>query len=66
MEKGHVIMSSLKSNEIVRGAEIVIKNFNHDVEPSIHPDYQQKNVSQKIINIIQSYTHYVNRKNWFK
>jgi UDP-N-acetylglucosamine 2-epimerase (non-hydrolysing) len=66
MEKGHVILSSLKSNEIIRSSEIVMKNFNKDVGSSIHPDYLQINVSQKIVNIIQSYIHYINRKTWFK
>jgi UDP-N-acetylglucosamine 2-epimerase (non-hydrolysing) len=66
MEKGQVIMSSLKSKEIIRSAEIVIKNFNKDVESSVHPDYLQINVSQKIVNIIQSYIHYINRKTWYK
>ena len=66
MEKGFVITSGLETKDIIQSAHIAIKSFNNNFEPNIHPDYSQKNVSEKVTNIIQSYIHYINRKVWFK
>jgi len=66
MEKGFVITSGLETKDIIQSAQIAIKNFNNNFESNIHPDYSQKNVSEKVTNIIQSYIHYINRKVWFK
>ena len=32
----------------------------------IYPDYAMNNVSENVVKIIQSYTHYINKKTWFK
>jgi UDP-N-acetylglucosamine 2-epimerase (non-hydrolysing) len=66
MEKGFAIISSLNAEEIIKSVEIVLKRFLSNPEPDILKDYSESNVSDKVINIIQSYIPYINRKTWFK
>lgn len=65
-EKSFSIMSGLKSDDIFESAEIVIKKFNNHVNEDLHPDYMQKNVSDRVVTIIQSYINYINQKTWYK
>jgi UDP-N-acetylglucosamine 2-epimerase len=66
MEKGFTMISSLSAEEIIKSAEIVLKRFLSNPQPDILKDYSESNVSDKVINIIQSYIPYINRKTWFK
>jgi UDP-N-acetylglucosamine 2-epimerase (non-hydrolysing) len=66
MEKGFTMISSLNAEEIIKSVEIVLKRFLSNPEPNILNDYSESNVSDKVINIIQSYIPYINRKTWFK
>jgi UDP-N-acetylglucosamine 2-epimerase (non-hydrolysing) len=66
MEKGSVIISGLKVNQIVASAEITLNRFLHNSTLDIHQDYSELNVSDKVVTIIQSYVDYVNRKVWHK
>lgn len=65
MDEGTLIMSGLKSNDIIDSIEIVTKqweenpNVLHMVE-----DYQADNVSKKVVRIIVSYMDYINRTVW--
>jgi len=67
MEYGTVIMTGLNVVNIINSADIVLKNVqNQTIERKIYPDYSEENVSDKIISIVQSYTHYINKKTWFR
>lgn len=68
MERGLSIMSGLNPNDILNAADIVlnnkkIKEFNNKI---IYHDYAISDVSETVVKIIQSYTHYINKKTWFK
>ena len=70
MEYGTTIMTNINLHNIVNSAEIILNKFKkkeiNERNDKIYPDYAEQNVSDKIINIIQSYTHYINKKIWFK
>jgi UDP-N-acetylglucosamine 2-epimerase (non-hydrolysing) len=66
MEKGSVITSSLNPVQIINSADIVIKRFMSEINSNILGDYSEINVSDKVINIIQSYIPYINRRTWLK
>jgi UDP-N-acetylglucosamine 2-epimerase (non-hydrolysing) len=69
MEYGTTIMTSINVDNIINAAEIVLNKIKQNKifeSKKIYPDYSEENVSDKIVNIIQSYTHYINKKVWFK
>jgi UDP-N-acetylglucosamine 2-epimerase (non-hydrolysing) len=67
MEQGISIMSGLNSKNILNAADIII-NYKkaEEITDEIYPDYAINNVSDVVVKIIQSYTHYINKKTWFK
>lgn len=67
MEKGICIMSGLSSKDILNAAKIVMNNNKlEQFRNTIYQDYAINDVSETVIKIIQSYTHYINKKTWFK
>jgi len=67
MERGISIMSGLNSGSILNAADIILSNKKiEEYSNEIYPDYAMNNVSENVVKIIQSYTHYINKKTWFK
>jgi UDP-N-acetylglucosamine 2-epimerase (non-hydrolysing) len=67
MEQGLSIMSGLKSKDILNAADIAINNKKlEEFNNIIYHDYAMSNVSETVVKIIQSYTHYINKRTWFK
>lgn len=65
MDEGTLIMSGLKSNDIVNAINIVTEQTNNQTM-HIVKDYDTKTVSKKVVRIIVSYIDYVNRTVWKK
>ena len=67
MDEGTLIMSGLEKTRILQSIEIVTSQFNENPE-SIYTvrDYENANVSKKVLRIIVSYTDYINRTIWKK
>ena len=66
MEEAAVILSGLNSNRIINALEI-LKNQKYGNESrtlNLVEDYSKKNVSEKILRILISYTDYVKRVVW--
>lgn len=63
MELGIVPMTGLNVESIFNSYKIAINNKN---EIKLHLDYSNLNVSNTVVTIIQSYTHFVNEKVWLK
>lgn len=65
MDEGTLIMSGLKSDDIVEAIGIVTKQWeeNPDVVHMVE-DYRADNVSKKVVRIIVSYIDYINRTVW--
>jgi UDP-N-acetylglucosamine 2-epimerase (non-hydrolysing) len=67
MERGLTIMSGLNSRDVLNAAEITMSNKKKEsFNSKIYYDYAISDVSETVVKIIQSYTHYVNKKTWFK
>ena len=67
MELGISIMSGLDTKNILNAADIIINNKRTEkFDNLIYPDYAISDVSDTVVKIIQSYTHYINKKTWFK
>lgn len=65
MEKGSVIMSGLNVSSILQSVDLALSNFDNSYLET-HPDYTDLNVSEKVVNILQSYIDYINFKTWMK
>ena len=67
MDEGTLIMSGLKSGDILSAIEIVTKQFEENANV-VHmvEDYRSDNVSKKVVRIIVSYIDYINRTVWKK
>ncbi len=64
MEEASVIMVGLKKENILKGLKILEEQNVDDF--NIVADYNVRNVSEKIVRILLSYTDYVNRVVWRK
>jgi UDP-N-acetylglucosamine 2-epimerase (non-hydrolysing) len=65
MEKGFVIMSGLNVSSILQSIDLALSNFDNSYLET-HPDYTDLNVSEKVVNILQSYIDYINYRTWMK
>jgi UDP-N-acetylglucosamine 2-epimerase len=67
MEEAFVMMTGL-NQDIVFSALDMLEQQGRGVTRTLHTvdDYSSTNVSDKVVRIIHSYTHYVNRKVWNK
>jgi UDP-N-acetylglucosamine 2-epimerase (non-hydrolysing) len=69
MEKMVAILSGLQKQDIIDSIQIALKLYTSlqwQAEERMVENYRETDVSSKIVGIIQSYTHYVNRKIWRK
>lgn len=62
MDVGTLIMSGTKPCDIVDAVKVATSTN----IASVVPDYQVSNVSEKVVKIVLSYTHYINRFVWRK
>lgn len=65
MDEGTLIMSGLKSEDIINSIDIVVEQ-NIDNSMCLIKDYDTDNVSKKVVRIIVSYIDYINRTVWKK
>lgn len=65
MDEGTLIMSGLKSEDILNAINIVTTQHNES-PMGIVKDYNTNNVSKKVVRIVVSYIDYINRTVWNK
>jgi len=67
MDETAVILSGLKKDSVMQAVEVAIKHASKKENAiKIIKDYDVSNVSKKVLRIILSYTHFVNRTVWQK
>lgn len=67
LDKGSIIIGGIKSDEVIQSVYSAVEMFGAMDNTNILPvDYQDTNVSIKVVKIIQSYTKIVNRNIWNK
>ena len=66
MDKGTLIMSGLEKDRINESINVVTEQHKNEIIPKIVEDYNEENVSQKVVKIIFAYIDYVNRNVWRK
>lgn len=66
LDKGEFIIGSISEKSLLQAVEMSISMFNNNEIMINVPDYNDKNVSIKIVKLIQSYVDIINRKVWGK
>lgn len=67
LDKGSIIIGGIKSNEVIQSVYSAVELFKAMDNTNILPvDYQDINVSMKVVKIIQSYTKIINKNIWRK
>ncbi|MEA4968760.1 UDP-2,3-diacetamido-2,3-dideoxy-D-glucuronate 2-epimerase [bioreactor metagenome] len=66
LDKGGFIIGSISEKSLLQAVEMSISMFNNNELMINVPDYNDKNVSIKIVKLIQSYVDIINRKVWGK
>jgi len=67
LDKGSIIIGGIKSGEVIQAVYSAVEMFKTMDNRNILPvDYQETNVSMKVVKIIQSYTKIVNKNIWQK
>ena len=67
LDKGSIIIGGIKSDEVIQAVYSEVELFKTLDNKNILPvDYQDINVSVKVVKIIQSYTKIVNKNIWQK
>jgi len=67
LDKGSMIIGGIKSDEVIQSVYTAVEMFKAIDNTNILPvDYQDTNVSMKVVKIIQSYTKIVNKDIWRK
>jgi UDP-N-acetylglucosamine 2-epimerase (non-hydrolysing) len=66
LDGGTIVVGGITGRDIEQAAALAIGMNRAEVKGTLAWDYEDTNVSTKVIKIIQSYTHIVNRNVWFK
>jgi UDP-N-acetylglucosamine 2-epimerase (non-hydrolysing) len=67
LDKGSIIIGGIKSGEVIQAVYSAVELFGAMDNTNILPvDYQDTNVSMKVVKIIQSYTKIINMNIWRK
>jgi UDP-N-acetylglucosamine 2-epimerase len=66
LDKGTVVIGGIKYEDILQAIELSKEMFANGDHGALALDYKDKNVSNKIVKIIQSYTKIINQVVWGK
>ncbi len=67
MDEGTLIMCGLHPKRVLEAIQVTVAHYNENSNPfRLLPDYDIDNVSRKVLQIILSYTEYINRTVWYK
>ncbi|MBR3874199.1 MAG: UDP-N-acetylglucosamine 2-epimerase (non-hydrolyzing) [Clostridia bacterium] len=66
LDKGTVVIGGITQNSVQQAAELAIAMQRNDEPRAMPLDYEDTNVSAKVIKLIQSYTPIVNQTVWLK
>ena len=66
LDKGTIFIGGIKSEDVCRAIELATAMYENKEKIIEAEDYADDNVSVKVVKLIQSYTHIVNRTVWMK
>lgn len=66
LDKGTLVIGGIKSDDVCRAVELSVSMHENGEKVVEAEDYADDNVSVKVVKLIQSYTHIVNKTVWMK
>lgn len=66
LDKAGIILGGIKEKDVLQSVELCLAMYNNKEKSAPVIDYQDQNVSNKVIKVIQSYTPIVNKVVWGK
>ena len=66
LDMGSVVLGGIDTETILQSIELAVSIRENGDAFELNADYCQKNVSLKVVKILQSYTDIVNRTVWLK
>lgn len=66
LDKGTIVIGGIRGEDVESATELAVAMYDNKEEVVMSPDYEDTNVSVKVVKIIQSYTDIVNRTVWLK
>ena len=66
LDKGSVVIGGIRGEDVERATSLAVSMYENNEEVVLSPDYNDTNVSVKVVKLIQSYTDIVNRTVWLK
>lgn len=65
LDAGSIVLGGINERDMINSIELAIHSF-RDGKENIVKDYKDKNVSEKVVKIIQSYYNIINERVWKK
>ncbi len=66
LEKGNFIIGCISEEQVLQAVELAVAMHENGDDGAAVPDYEDRNVSTKVVKIIQSYVGIVNKMTWRK
>ena len=66
LDKGTMVIGGIKSRDVCQAVELATAMYGNNEKTVEAEDYADDNVSVKVVKLIQSYTHIVNKTVWMK
>ncbi len=66
LDKGTIVIGGIKSDDVCRAVALATSMYENGEKIAQPLDYTDENVSAKVVRLIQSYTHIVNKTVWLK
>lgn len=66
LDKGSVVIGGIRGEDVERATRLAVSMYDNNEDVVLSPDYNDTNVSVKVVKLIQSYTDIVNRTVWLK
>jgi len=66
LDAGTIVVGGIKSRDVLAATELAIKTAREMPVNTLPRDYASTDVSTKVVKIIQSYMHIVNKTTWLK
>lgn len=66
LDKGTIVVGGIKGDDVERALELAVSMFENQEPVVMAEDYADTNVSVKVVKLIMSYAHIVNKTVWLK